>query len=588
MKKILELLTSVSYFSRGIALLLALVAVPLMAAEPEIELEGGTKSLRQNILQHLSIADESCTTPLWRLHSLLADAENEIDVAAQALGYYELEYEAELHNKQECWGLKLTLTPGEPVLVSEVRIEIHGEGRQDPIFQNLYDKPGIKVGNRLNHGRYETLKARFGSLAAMHGYFDAEFQHSQISIDTAKKTAIIELIYHTGQRYRIGAINLKHNILNDSFLRRYFNIAEGDYYDSDELLELRNLYNASNYFSVATVAPDMQALTDGKAPIEIQLEARKRREYSVGLGAATDTGPRVLLGFDDRYVNEYGHSIAADINAAEKKTSALLAYTIPMRRPAYEFVRVYTGYDREITDSKRSYKDTYGSSYTYYQDNKWLQTYALDYEREDSTIGTNPESTTNLIVPSVAITRTNTDGAPYPLWGWTVLGKLSGSPQSLGSDFSFVQVHLRAKYVKGFSFGRFLLRTEIGSTQLDDFSELPASVRFYAGGDASVRGYDYESLGPTETIDGKEVVVGGNNLLVNSIEYDYLFADSKWAVAAFFDAGNAANDTEIDVKRGAGLGARWISPIGPIRLDVAKALDGDEGWRLHITMGPDL
>jgi len=112
-----------------------------------------------------------------------------------------------------------------------------------------------------------------------------------------------------------------------------------------------------------------------------------------------------------------------------------------------------------------------------------------------------------------------------------------------------------------------------------------------------VRGYGYESLGPTqkdadgnEVLDknGNKIVVGGNNLFVNSIEYDYLFEDTKWAAAVFFDAGNAANDTKIDVKRGVGAGARWISPIGPIRVDVAKALDGDEGWRLHITMGPDL
>ena len=59
--------------------------------------------------------------------------------------------------------------------------------------------------------------------------------------------------------------------------------------------------------------------------------------------------------------------------------------------------------------------------------------------------------------------------------------------------------------------------------------------------------------------------------------------------AAFFDIGNAADELEnVDFQRGAGLGIRWISPIGPVRLDVAKALDGDEGWRVHISMGPDL
>ncbi|WP_231591801.1 autotransporter assembly complex family protein [Cellvibrio sp. pealriver] len=570
------------------ALLLCLAIAPAKAASPDIELHGGTKSLRENILLHLSLADESCKTPLWRLQALLAEAENEVMIAAQALGYYQLEYETKLLKNKECWGLDITLTPGDPVLVKEIRIEINGEGKLDPIFQSLYEKPGIKIGNKLNHGRYETLKARFGTLAATHGYFDAEFEHSQIKVNVGEKSAIIELIYDTGPRYRIGEIRLQHDILDDDFLRRYFTFNEGDYYDTDNLLELKNLYNASNYFAVASVAPSLQELEGNKVPVDIQLEARKRREYSIGLGAATDTGPRLLLGFDDRYVNQRGHSVAADIKAAEKKTEALLTYTVPMRRPAYEFLRVYTGYDKEITDTSRSEKDIYGASYSYFQANKWLQVYALDYVQEDSIIGTDPETSTDLIIPSVTYSRTQTDGSPYPMSGWSLMGKLSGSPQSLGSDFSFIQLHMRAKYITGFAGGRVLLRAEAGTTQTDNFSIVPASVRFYAGGDSSVRGYDYESLGPIKIVDGKEVVEGGNNLLVSSIEYDYRFEDSNWAVAAFFDQGNAANDTDIDVMRGAGAGVRWISPIGPIRVDVAQALDGDKGWRVHVSMGPDL
>ena len=570
------------------ALLLCLAIAPVKAASPDIELHGGTKSLRENILLHLSLADESCKTPLWRLQALLAEAENEVMIAAQALGYYQLEYETKLLKNKECWGLDITLAPGDPVLVKEIRIEINGEGKLDPIFQSLYEKPGIKIGNKLNHGRYETLKARFGTLAATHGYFDAEFEHSQIKVNVGEKSAIIELIYDTGPRYRIGEIRLQHNILDDDFLRRYFTFNEGDYYDTDNLLELKNLYNASNYFAVASVAPSLQELEGNKVPVDVQLEARKRREYSIGLGAATDTGPRLLLGFDDRYVNQRGHSVAADIKAAEKKTEALLTYTVPMRRPAYEFLRVYTGYDKEITDTSRSEKDIYGASYSYFQANKWLQVYALDYVQEDSIIGTDPETSTDLIIPSVTYSRTQTDGSPYPMSGWSLMGKLSGSPQSLGSDFSFIQLHMRAKYITGFAGGRVLLRAEAGTTQTDNFSIVPASVRFYAGGDSSVRGYDYESLGPIKIVDGKEVVEGGNNLLVSSIEYDYRFEDSNWAVAAFFDQGNAANDTDIDVMRGAGAGVRWISPIGPIRVDVAQALDGDKGWRVHVSMGPDL
>ncbi|WP_435783840.1 autotransporter assembly complex protein TamA [Cellvibrio sp.] len=595
--KILDLLTPSPIFAHLFAylcvLVSALAAAPALAAEPEIKILGGTKSLRENIRQHLTLADESCKTPLWRLHALLGDAENEITQAAQALGFYELQYDPKFVNDKDCWGLELKLTPGAPVLVTELRIEINGEGRGDDIFQSIYDKPGITVGKRLNHGAYESLKTRFGTLASVHGYFDANFEYSQITVNVAEKSAVIALVYNTGPRYRIGAINLQHDILDGNFLRRYLNISEGDYYDSDKLLDLKTLYNASNYFSLASISPEIQSLKDNEVPININLEARKRREYSVGAGVDTNTGPRVLLGFDDRYVNDRGHSVAADLNTGEKKTTALVAYTIPMSRPAYEFLRTYVGYEKEITDTSRIYKNTYGASYTYYQDNKWLQTYALDYQQENSFVGVESENKTDLVIPSVSVTRIKTDGAPYPLAGWTLMAKLSGSPESLGSDFSYLQFNARAKYIKAFSFGRILLRSEIGLTEVSEFSKLPASVRFFAGGDSSVRGYDYQSLGPTEQqVDkngvSKTVVVGGNNLLVNSIEYDYLFKDTKWAAAVFFDAGNAADDSHIDVKRGAGVGGRWISPIGPIRLDVAKALDGDKGWRLHITMGPDL
>jgi translocation and assembly module TamA len=565
-----------------------LVVAPARAASPEIEITGGTKSLRENILLHLSLADESCKTPIWRLQALLAEAESEINAAAQALGYYQLEYQTQLLNNKDCWGLAINLTPGDPVLVTEVRIEIHGEGRTDPIFHEIYDNPGIKVGNRLNHGRYETLKSRFSTLAATNGYFDAEFEYSRININAAEKSATIELVFNTKARYRIGEIRLQHDILDEKFLRRYFNFKEGDYYNTDTLLELKNLYNASNYFAVASIAPSLQEMDGNQVPIDIQLEARKRREYSVGLGAATDTGPRVLLGFDDRYVNDRGHSISADLKAAEIKTEALIAYKVPMRHPAYEFVNMYAGYDKEITDSTYSEKIIHGLSYSHFQNSKWLHLYSLEFVREHSQIGDDPEKTTESIIPSVSYSRTKTDGSPYPLSGWSLMGRLSGSHKSLGSDFTFVQLYGRGKYITAFGGGRILLRAEAGATQIEEFSASPASVRFFAGGDSSVRGYDFKSLGPVEVQDGKDVVVGGNNLLVSSIEYDYRFRESNWVAAAFFDQGNAADDSNFDVMRSLGAGVRWISPIGPIRIDFAQALDGEKGWRIHVSMGPDL
>lgn len=582
-------------FLRFTLLPLALVAGAVWAAAPEIQIEGGNKTLRENIRQHLSLADESCRAPLWRLHSLLGDVETEIQSAARALGYYQLEYEAKLLNNKDCWGLQLTLTPGDPVLVTELRIDIQGEGREDKIFQPLFDSPGIKVGNRLNHGRYEALKSHFGSLAATHGYFDAEFALSRITVNAAEKSAVIDLVYNTGQRYKIGEINLQHSILDEKFLKRYYTFNEGDYYDTDQLLELKNLYNASNYFSIANVSPDIRALDNGEVPINIELEARKRHAYSIGAGVEADK-PRVKLGFEDRYINGRGHSFNAEVSASEIKKEAQANYKIPLRNPAYEFLNIYTGYLKEEIDTFVSSRDTYGASYTHYQNNKWLQIYALEYTYEESRVGDEMPKSIGLVIPSVAMSRTKSDGSAYPMSGWSLLGELSGSPESLGSDRSFVQFHTRAKYITAFASGRLLLRGELGATSIDNFKDLPASVRFFAGGDASVRGYDYKSLGAVEVNErtGEKEVIGGNNLVVASVEYDYRLQDSNWVVAAFYDMGNAMDDSNFEFKAGAGLGIRWVSPIGPIRIDLAKALepvkpdDSTKGWRIHISMGPDL
>ena len=580
-----------------IALGLVLVGMPAHSAPaPEIKIEGGSKALRDNVHQYLAIAEESCSAPLWRLKSLLVDAEYEIEKAAQALGHYQLIFTSDLTQANDCWQLRIELTPGEQVKITEFNLFLRGDGADDDNFKPLLTTPGIKVGDNLHHGTYENLKAKITTLATGEGYFDGRFDVSRVIVNAAENTANIELIYNTGTRYRIGEIRMRHNILDEAFLRRYLNIKSGDYYDTDKLLELKSYYNSSNYFSVAMASPDLQHLHDNTVDIDVQLEERKRRAYSVGIGASAseggDASPRVLLGFEDRYVNDSGHSIKADASKSALTTDVLISYSIPMKQPFYEFVKIYTGIEEEETDTAYSDKRTLGVSYTNYQKNRWLHTYAINIENEYSRVGSADLTYTHLIIPSVTFSRIKTDGNPYPLMGWSLLAKLSGSPNTLGSDVSYEQFYVRAKYIHSLTYGRLLVRGELGLTDVNGVQELPKSVRYFAGGGNSVRGYDYESLGPTQRVTDKdenpvEEVIGGRNLLASSIEYDYQFRPS-WAAAVFFDVGNAAKDYNFDLKRGAGVGVRWISPIGPVRIDVARGLDDKKAWNLHISMGPDL
>lgn len=554
--------------------------------KPKITINGGLKSLRDNVRRYITIDDEACTARPWRLRGRLGQTADEIRAAGQALGYYALAYEAKLTHGEECWELELTLTPNEAVKVTELNISIIGEGEKDSIFKDVLQNPGIKIGNRLNHDKYEKIKSAITSQAATHGYFDGQFVVNLVEVNTEAKSAVINIVYDSGRRYRIGDISLRHNILSERFLQRFITIDEGDHYDAEKLLDIKNQLNASGYFAAVAVSPNLQQLGDGTVPIDVILEERKRRAYSVGIGEGTDTGPRILLGYEDRYINQRGHSLAAYINASEVKSNSSLVYTIPMDKPGQEFWKIYSGYEYEETNTTSSGKWTYGTSYSKMRDNGWLQTYALNYEDEDSEFGDGNSISTHLFIPSFTLSRVKTDGSPYPEKGWSLIGRLSGSPSSLGSDFSFAQFYLRGKFIHSFSRYRALIRGEVGTTNTDKFSQLPASIRYFAGGDHSVRGYGYETIGPKNS---SGEVIGGKHLVTSSLEIDHRIKESNWVAAAFIDVGNAVDDFEnIDWHRGVGVGARWISPIGPIRLDLAKALDGNRSFRVHISMGPDL
>jgi translocation and assembly module TamA len=125
----------------------------------------------------------------------------------------------------------------------------------------------------------------------------------------------------------------------------------------------------------------------------------------------------------------------------------------------------------------------------------------------------------------------------------------------------------------------------VGAMAVSNFSDLPPELRFFAGGDRSVRGFDYQQIGDTNDTGG---VIGGRYLAVASAEMEY-YIPQGYGVAAFVDAGDAFND-QPNSNVGAGLGLRWKSPVGLLRLDVARPVvtDLNTAWRVHLIIGPDL
>ena len=556
---------------------------PVMANKPLLEISGVEGALQENLRVSLPLASETCTAPAWKIKQQFRRSPAMLEKAARALGYYHIKIEKKLSFKESCWQARFEIEPGEPVLIESANIKITGEASKEPAFKKILAENPLRSGSQLHHGEYENLKRQIETLAAEKGFFDGRFNQAVVSVDTKSNKAFIILEYDSGKRYRIGRLEIQQKDYHDQLLERYINVKSGDYYDSSALTKLHKNLSDSGYFQQVTIKQDFKNAVDNNIDVKVELESRKRTAYSVGIGAATDTGPRVKASFERRRVNRRGHRFNSELMLSEVDSSIGLEYIIPTHYPHVQQVSFRTSYQEINTDTSESDITKIGFR-TLGSRNKWTESIYLDWVSENSTINDELVSA-DLLVPGISWTRTKADNRLKPRKGYRASLELRGADEALLSDASFIQLLAAAKWIQPLGNGRLLLRADTGFSLTDDFTELPASYRFYAGGDQSVRGYEYQSLGPVSD-DGD--IDGGEYLVTGSIEYDHPIINN-WSAAVFWDAGNAFDDWSVDFKQSAGMGIRWHSPIGPIRLDLAIPDDtSEDDYRLHFSMGADL
>jgi len=215
----------------------------------------------------------------------------------------------------------------------------------------------------------------------------------------------------------------------------------------------------------------------------------------------------------------------------------------------------------------------------------WRQDLSLTMQSAAFEVGIDSGHST-LLVLGTGISRVRTDDRIFPNWGHFLSFRVRGSHEKLLSDTRFFQAGAEGKIVRSMgSRTRILARGEVGALFSPDFNALPATFRYFTGGDRSVRGFGYQSLG---ALDQEGNISGGTRILVGSLEMDYHFLD-HWGAAAFIDVGNAITSFSDALETGLGLGLRWRSPVGPIRLDGAFAISRNGSpFRLHINIGPEL
>jgi translocation and assembly module TamA len=565
---------------------LALAAAddPAPAADSRLRVEGVEGQLADNLRLVLRLASEPCDAPRWRVRRLFAGVEPEVVQALRPFGYYTPQVHKQLEFRDGCWFALLRITPGERVRWTRVELSITGEAADDAAFQQPLQQARPAAGAPLLHADYEALKAQLLLLAAQRGYREGRFTRHQLLVDPARHSAEAVLHYDSGPRYRFGEVQVQQTAFAPDLITRYIHIQPGDVYDATEVARLQRTLLDSGLFSVVEVSPRFGTRADRRVPLDVRLEARKRHAYSVGLGASTDEGPRMRLGYENRRLNERGHSATAMLRLSAPRSGLDLAYNIPLRDPSNERLSLLAGYQNEEIDNNQSEIFKTGVRYSRRHSENLLETWFVEASQERFSIGEDSGSS-RLIMPGTAWDWSRGDDPIYPRRAWRVAVELRGAARVLASDVDFVRAQLSAKRILPIGDNRLIARGEIGQSLVAGFDELPASQRFFAGGDNSVRGYGYRELGPR---DASGQVIGGQRLLVGSLELERPIRDG-WSMAVFADSGDAFNGRDLQLHHAVGVGVRWRSPVGPVRVDLAHPLDDDAAAvRLHFSLGPDL
>jgi len=560
----------------------------------EVDIKGiDNDRVLNNVRAHIESLD--IPTANYQFGQYQENLQLKVAAATQVFGYYHATtavtppnaiYGSLATNKN--WRLQIELGP--LTLVRQLSIKIEGQGLEDKAIQTLLSSLRLKQGQPLEHSVYENAKNALQSLALSRGYFDFEFEQSNIKVFESLNVADITIHIQSGIRYKFGNLRIANDTRSQTLAKRLAPFKAGDLYQASQLGLLNQRLRQTQYFRHVIVRPLVASSVDYAVPIDVILTHKPRDNFDVGMGGASDVGPRFTGKWQRPWVNDSGHSAGAQIYVSSPEQYVSFDYKVPLEDAIHNYLSYQAGYQAQNDNDTSSYKWSISASRHWTVENSdWQRSAFLRLEQETFIQGLEAEQTTRLLTPGFTLSRLRSKGGLDINWGDKQTITTEFASESLLSDINMLRVTAASKWVRSAGQHRFLWRAELGGIVTNDFEQVPSSLRFFTGGDQSVRGFDYKTLSPFEfDSDGERELTGGQYLAVASVEYSYPVAEN-WRAAAFVDVGNASEKLFNDPAIGFGLGAIWNSPIGPVRFYLAKGKsDFGETRYVHISMGPAL
>jgi translocation and assembly module TamA len=579
----------------GCMLLLCLLAVTGIAAvahgaEPvEIIVEGIEGDARQNVLKVLvlpyGLVKDGVVDRLW-LERFVRQADQKVLKALEPFGYYAARVAVRIETPAaDRFLLRVNVESGLPVIVTDVHVSITGAGASESALQALAAAYPLRKGDVLLHQAYERTRREIQARAQEMGYLDADYTVHEIRVDPPARSARIALILETGEKYYVHTVVIEGAPdYPDAFLRRYVSFAPGDVFSYAKLAETQLQFNNSERFREVTVLADKIQAQDHKIPVRVLLKPLPRRTLRPGVGYGTNTGARFSLRYRDLNLFHRGHELFSNLFISESLQGLATSYIIPGKQDIRSFTSAQLNAQREDvgTYQSRFIALELAENRSFGSRNQGAAYVKL--QQEEYTIG-GKDSSSRYVLPGIRFSGNHYDGLIRPVRGFRYAFDLRGTHHFLGSDAELLQLMADVSHILPLP-GRLSLKTGArgGVTIVSDsLTDLPPSLRFFAGGDQSVRGYAYQSLGPR---DAEGRVVGGKHLLTGSVELQRaLFED--WAVSVFYNAGNAFDSfKDVTLYQAAGVGVHYFTPIGALNLSVAQQIGVENPRiRIHLTVG---
>jgi translocation and assembly module TamA len=628
---------------RASGVLLLLFACRLALANVTIAVKGVSAPVRRNVLAYLSFAryQQSKSVSADTAERLQSRIAAEVQSALKPFGYFQPTVSSNVTPAGPGnWKVTITVHPGPPVILDHVAVRVVGPGADSRLFKRITSHLPFHTGQRLKQAQYDSVRGDLLRTAATYGYLDATLTHHELLVNPGAHTASIDLELQTGVRYRFGATTIEQHAVREKLVRRFLRYRQGDPFDLAEVLHTQFALDDSQYFTNLDVLPGDPDRASHTVPISIRADPNRPNVYSLAAGYENDTGARGILSWEDRRVNSYGHKMSVDLEAAQVTRYSLQSrYVIPIGDPAVENLTLSgTVIQQELADVDARTMSI-GPSITRVMGN-WQTVWFVNGVQSTGTVGTswhgavdpsNKECiagavgaakcyanvtigipTNDMLVPGVDLASVPKGYLGEPMFEHGFFAEIRGSQGAFGSKANFLQIHIELE--RAFRLSRrwhLLLRDEFGATAASHFGEMPPAMRFYAGGEGSVRGFEYDGLSPTQKycLSGSpicaEAQAGGKDVITGTVEFDRDLP-RNFGIAFFFDYGNAFNHfgpqkqavynneeqvvliKEPLLQYGAGIGFLFRLPVLTLGIDIGQPLSQPGSPRLYINFSPKL